>query len=281
MSTPLDDVSSWAPDTVVVGITGPSSTQAAHGDVDLRLPFASVTKLLTATAVLLAAQRGLLHLDEPAGPPEARPGVTVRHLLAHASGLPPARGGPVTAPGRRRIYSDWGYEVLGALVADRAGRPFAEHLDLEVLRELGMRATRLEGPPGSGAVGSVRDLLRFARELLAPRLLDAALLRTATQVAFPGLEGVLPGFGRQAPNDWGLGFERKGDKRPHWTGELLPPETFGHFGRSGSFLWVDPTRQLACVELADLPFGPWAAEVWPGFGDAVVTTFATDAASVA
>ena len=276
MTSPLADVSSWAPDTVIVGVTGPTSTLDAHGDVDLRLPFASVTKPLTATAVLLAAQHGLLHLDEPAGPPEAHPEVTVRHLLAHASGLPPARGGPISAPERRRIYSDWGYEVLGELVAERAGRPFADHLDVEVLQPLGMHATRLQGPPGSGAVGTVADLLRFARELLAPRLLDTERQQQATRVAYPGLEGVLPGFGRHSPNDWGLGFELRSTKRPHWTGERLSEQTFGHFGRSGSFLWVDPTRQLACVELADREFGPWAAEVWPGFSDAIVTAYAPD-----
>ena len=281
MPSPLVDVESWEPDTVVVGVTGPTATLATHGDVDLPLPFASVTKPLTATAVLLAAQEGLLHLDEPAGPPEAHPGVTVRHLLAHASGLPPARGGPVSLPERRRTYSDWGYEVLGELVAVRTGRPFADHLDLVVLRPLGMDATQLVGPAGSGAVGTVHDLLRFARELLAPQLLDQALLDAATRVAFPGLEGVLPGFGRHCPNDWGLGVERKGTKRPHWTGELLSPQTFGHIGSSGAFLWVDPTLELACVELADRPFGPWATEVWPGFSDAVVTAFAPDATSVA
>jgi CubicO group peptidase (beta-lactamase class C family) len=85
----------------------------------------------------------------------------------------------------------------------------------------------------------VTDLLAFARELLDPQLLDPALLTEATRVAFPGLDGVLPGFGRQSPNDWGLGFELRGTKAPHWTGCELPPTTFGHFGQSGSFLWVD------------------------------------------
>jgi len=267
----FDQVRTWAPDTVVVGVADATGILATHGDVDLRLPFASVTKPLTGYAVLLAARDGVLHLDEPV---DDVAGATVRHLLAHASGLPPVAGGPVMAPERRRIYSDWGYALLGDLVARRVGRQFAQHLDVEVLQPLGMTATRLVGPPGSGAQGTVRDLLRFAGELLDPRLLAPDLLREATRVAFPGLVGVLPGFGRQSPNDWGLAFELKGTKRPHWTGELLSPSTFGHFGRSGSFLWVDPERSLACVELADRDFGPWAAEVWPGFNDEVVRSFA-------
>ena len=59
---------------------------------------------------------------------------------------------------------------------------------------------------------------------------------------FPGLVGVLPGFGRMDPNDWGLGFELRDAKSPHWTGARNSPRTFGHFGGSGTFLWVDPER---------------------------------------
>lgn len=273
----LEQVRAWAPATVIVGVASRDGVVDTFGDVDRRLPFASVTKLLTAYAVLVGAQSGLLHLDEPLDIEGSPGGVTVRHLLSHAGGLPPAAGGPTMPPGHRRVYSDYGYHLLGELLARRSGRDLAAHLDVEVLAPLSMTATRLEGPAGSGAVGTVRDLLRFTGELLCPELLDPARLRSATGVAFPGLAGVLPGFGRQTPNDWGLGFELKGNKRPHWTGELLPSQTFGHFGRSGSFLWVDPTRQLACVELADLDFGPWAAEAWPGFCDDVVRAFARDA----
>jgi hypothetical protein len=48
--------------------------------------------------------------------------------------------------------------------------------------------------------------------------------------------GVVPGFGRQSRSDWGLGFEIRDRKAPHWTGQRNSPPTFGHFGRSGSFL---------------------------------------------
>jgi CubicO group peptidase (beta-lactamase class C family) len=268
----LARVDDWLPEVVAVGVTDADDTLATHGPVDDLLPLASVTKPLAAYAVLLAVQDGALHLDEPLGHGEVAPDATVRHLLAHASGLPPDPGGPIGVPGRKRTYSNWGFDLLGELVAERVGLPFAEHLALEVLEPLGMRTTRLEGSPAYAGHGSVADLLAFARELLDPQLLDLSLLAEATSVAFPGLDGVLPGFGRQSPNDWGLGFELKATKQPHWTGATLAPETFGHFGRSGSFLWVDPTRLLACVELSDRAFGPWAAEVWPGFSDAVVAT---------
>ena len=60
--------------------------------------------------------------------------------------------------------------------------------------------------------------------------------------SFPGLDGVLPDFGRFSPLDWGLGVELKGAKEGHWSGSLTSPRTFGHFGGSGTFLWVDPDR---------------------------------------
>ena len=66
----------------------------------------------------------------------------------------------------------------------------------------------------------------------------------ATSVAFPGLRGVLPGVGRFDPLDWGLGFEVRGSKSPHWTGTRNSPATFGHFGGTGTFLWVDPAAGL-------------------------------------
>lgn len=271
----LDDVltrvDDWPVDTVAIGVTRPGTTIGTHGAVDEVLPFASVTKPIVAYGVLVAVQDGLVHLDEPAGPDGAPDGITVRHLLAHASGLPLDRGnGSIGAIERRRIYSNWGFELLGELVADRAKTPFAEHLDHEVLAPLGMSDTVLDGSPAHGARGTVTDLLAFARELLEPRLLDAELHAMSTGVSFAGLDGVVPGYGRQSPSDWGLGFEIKGTKAPHWTGDALDPATFGHFGRSGSYLWVDPVRRLAAAELADREFDDWAKERWPGLNDAVV-----------
>lgn len=277
LSEVLAEVDDWPVDTVGVGVTTLAGTVATHGAVDTVLPFASLTKPLGAYAVLIAVQDGALHLDEPAGPDGAPRDITVRKLLAHASGLPLEPDGAIGAPGRRRIYSNWAYELLGELVAERVGTSFAEHLRLEVLGPLGMTDTTLDGSPAHAARGTVSDLLAFARELLAPELLDDELHAAATTIAFPGLDGVVPGFGRQSPCDWGLGFELKAGKDPHWTGSALDPRTFGHFGRSGSYLWVDPTRGLACAELADRDFEQWSKDLWPGFNDRVVAS-AGDAA---
>lgn len=273
----LAEVDGWRPDVVAVGATDADATLATHGPDDAVLPLASVTKTLAAYAVLIAVRDGVVHLDEPAGP-KADEGATVRHLLAHASGLPPDEGGVMTtAPGERRIYSNWGFDVLGELVAERVGEPFADHLQHEVLDPLGMADTVLDGSPAHAGHGSVRDLLAFARELLAPTLLEGAEVAEAADVAWPELDGVVPGYGRQSPCPWGLGFEVKGDKDPHWTGPSLAPSTFGHFGRSGSFLLVEPTHRVAVVELADRDFARWAKDAWPSFTDRAVAAAAEEA----
>jgi len=236
------------------------------GDATLPGAWASVTKLATALATLVAVEEQTVDLDEPAGPP----GSTVRHLLAHASGLDFDSDRVRAAPGRRRIYSNRGFEVLGAAVGDRAGMPFASYLTEAVLTPLGMAATRLEGTPAAGLVGPLDDLVRLARELLEPTLVSPSTLRTATTVAFPGLAGLLPGFGSQDPLDWGLGFELREAKSPHWTGSTNSPATFGHFGRSGSLLWVDPDAGLGCAVLSGRDFDAWAKQAWPALADAVL-----------
>jgi CubicO group peptidase (beta-lactamase class C family) len=252
---------------VAVGVTSPSATLATTGPLDEALPLASVTKLLTAMAVLVAVEEETLGLDDPAGPE----GSTVAHLLAHASGLG-IDGGNMAKPGRRRIYSNSGFGLLGELLAARSAMAFETYVTEAVLHPLGMTGTRM-GHPAFGAVGTAGDLLSLGRELLAPQVLSPAMLARATTVAFPGLDGVLPGFGRQNPNDWGLGFELRDGKVPHWTGADNSPRTFGHFGRSGTFLWVDPDAELACACVTNRDFGPWAAEAWPPLSDAVLATF--------
>jgi CubicO group peptidase (beta-lactamase class C family) len=193
----------------------------------------------------------------------------MRHLLAHASGLPFEAGPPIGKPGARRIYSNAGFEVAAERIAANAEMPFDEYLHKAVLGPLGMKAV-LRGSPGAGLQGSLDDLARLGRELLAPSLIAQETLAEATTVQFPGLAGVIPDLGRFDPNDWGLGFELKGSKQPHFSGTLTSPRTFGHWGGSGTFVWVDPERELARGVLTDLKFGDWAKEAWPRLSDAVV-----------
>jgi CubicO group peptidase (beta-lactamase class C family) len=153
--------------------------------------------------------------------------------------------------------------------------PFAEYLRQAVLEPLGMTSTTLDGSPAKDGVSTVDDLVRFAAELQAPRLLDPRTVAEAMTVQYPGTKGVLPGYGHQSPNDWGLGFEIRDSKSPHWTGSSSSPRTFGHFGQAGTFLWVDPAVGAACVALTDRTFGPWAIEAWTPFTDAVLADLAS------
>jgi CubicO group peptidase (beta-lactamase class C family) len=140
-----------------------------------------------------------------------------------------------------------------------------------VLEPLGMLHTDIRGGSlAHGAWSTGADLARFASELLRPTLLHPGTLAQATTVAYPDLAGILPGIGPQRPNDWGLGFEIRGYKTPHWTGRLNSPATFGHFGAAGTFLWVDPAIERSLVVLTDRNFGPWALRAWPPLADAVV-----------
>jgi CubicO group peptidase (beta-lactamase class C family) len=262
----LHAIDTWGAERVAAAVVGPDGVRAIHGDPTVALPWASVTKLVTAWTVLMAVERGLINLDEPAGPP----GATVRHLLAHASGLPFDGLTPISPPARRRIYSNTGFDRLGDLVAERAGRPLGDALGEWVLAPLGMTSTDLRGRPSEGLAGPLADLVLFSRELLRPTLIGADLARAARTVAFAGLAGVVPGVGNFDPCDWGLGMELRADKTPHWMGDAVGRASFGHFGRDGSFVWVDPDTDLALAVVEDRAFGPWSMTAWPALSTEVV-----------
>jgi CubicO group peptidase (beta-lactamase class C family) len=261
----LRAIDGWNAGTAAAGVARADGVVATRGPGVVELPWASVTKILAGLALLVALEEGTLDLDEPAGPP----GATLRHLLAHASGLPVDGEQPLTEPGRRRIYSNSGIELAARLLEERAEMPFGEYFAEAVVRPLGL-AGRIAGSPAHGYRGPLDDLLKLGRELLRPTLVAAETLAEATAAQFPGLSGVLPGLGRMEPNDWGLTFELRDAKSPHWTGLSNSERTFGHFGASGTFLWVDPDAGVACGVLTDRRFGDWAKEAWPALSDAVL-----------
>ncbi len=262
----LDLIGDWPVEHAAGAVVRSDGVLETFGETSRQFRLASVTKLLVGYAALIAVEEGVVDLDDPAGPP----GATVRHLLAHASGLDFAEPVVRATPGTRRIYSSAGFEVLAEVIATRSQFRFSDYLAEAVFAPLGMTDTVLTGSAGHGASSTVADLSRFAAELLAPALIDISTLRAATTVQFPGLTGVLPGYGMQRPNDWGLGFEIKAGKHPHWTGTDNSPATYGHFGQSGTFVWVDPAVAAACVVLTDRDFGDWAKPRWPELSDAVL-----------
>ena len=179
----------------------------SHGDVDRVFPLASVTKPIVAWSALVAVDRGLVGLDDPAGPE----GSTVRHLLAHASGLPFEGRRPVAAPGKRRIYSNQGFDVLGEVLVGATGMGVAQWVRRSVFEPLGMTTADIPGSPAHAGVASATDVSLFGAELARPTLVSAPLAALAGLSQFPDLAGVVPGYGRFTPCPWGLGVEIRGE----------------------------------------------------------------------
>ena len=274
MSTPADLndlIAGWpAPELTGLAVTTPTETVGAGGDTGRVSRIASISKVCAALAAMVAIEEGTITLGDPAGPP----GSTVRHLLAHAAGY--AFDGPdtIAAVGSRRIYSNTGIEVFADHLAAAAGMPFEQYQREAVFQPLGMPNTHLEGSPAFGVHSNVDDLVLLARELLAPTLVTDGTFAQAVSPQFPDLSGVIPGFGRHDPNPWGLGIEIRGEKHPHWTAPGNSPRTFGHFGGTGTYLWVDPDIELAAVAISGVDFDTWATEAWPVTNQAILDRFA-------
>jgi CubicO group peptidase (beta-lactamase class C family) len=274
--TPL--LADWPVTNASVAVVTGAGPVHLEGPSTLRFWLASLTKPLTALATLVAVEEGAVELDSPVEPavdlPAELAGITLRQLLAHASGLAPDRIARAAAPGTRRIYSNAGFEVIGSVVTAATGIAFADYVAEGVFGPLGMSSATLAGSPARDGWASVNDWVPVLQELLAPtRLLAPQTLSEAVSAQFPGLSGVLPGYGSQPDNAWGLGFELRDGKRPHWTSEANSPATYGHFGQGGTMFWVDPTAGVGVVALADEPFGAWSVQAWPELSSRVLQHF--------
>ena len=270
----IDLVQQWPVDVVAAAsVIGDEITVV--GSRDHRFPLASLTKLMTALAVLIAVEEGTVALDDDVASSLDRPDLAplrIAELLSHASGLAPDTPAQRLAPeGERRIYSNAGYELAAETVARRSGIAFETYLAEAVFAPLAMRATTLVGSPASGVTSTIDDLAHLLRELHEPRLISTSTHARMVTPHRPGLAGILPGFGRQLDNTWGLGAEIRDHKSPHWTGRGNSPTTYGHFGRSGTFLWWDPAAERGLVVLTTREFGEWARVEWPRLSDAVLS----------
>ena len=257
----------WPVGAAAAGVTTAAGTLATAGDDRWAPRVASISKLLFAWAALVAVEEGTIALDDAAGPP----GATMRHLLSHAAGY--GFNGPdvLAEPGARRIYSNTGIDTAAAHLEARSGLTIEEYLRAAVFEPLAMTDSSLVGSVAFGVHTSVRDLLLFAREVLSPTLIAPQTADLTRTVQFPTVSGVVPGVGSFDPNPWAIGFEVRGAKTPHWMGESNGPATIGHFGGSGTFLWVDHERGFAACALTDTEFGPWSLEAWPAFSNQVVS----------
>lgn len=266
----------WPVGFVSAAVLAGGNLPVTIGDTSVVLRIASVSKPLIAYACMIAVEEGTLDLDEVLtviGGVCVPTGLTLRHLLAHAGGYAFDTDERLGHVGQRRMYSNTGFDLAGALLAERSAMPTAQYVAGAVFEPLGMTSTALRGSPAKDVWSNVADLTRFATELLHPTLFAPATFVEFTSVQFPELSGVVPGLGRYDPCPWGLGVEIRGEKRPHWTGTTNGPATFGHFGGSGTFLWVDAHTEVgpvAMVCLTDREFGPWSLECWPPLSDRVL-----------
>ncbi len=268
-TSPLDEVAAWGTPFAAAAVVRAGQTVATAGDTAHGVRLASITKLLTAWAVLVAVEEGAVAIDDPVG----QPGCTLGLLLCHAGGYDFDTPRALVGPATRRIYSSTGYELAAGHVEAATGFAFADYLSEAVLQPLGMASSELRGSPAADAWSSVDDLVRFVMEVRSPTLLDGTTAAQFRTVQVPDLAGVLPGWGRFDPLPWGFGPELRGDKSPSWMGSSAPAGCYGHFGGAGTLLWVDPVTSsgsdLAAVALTDHEFGDWAVDAWPGWSDRV------------
>lgn len=270
--TALDRIADWPVPAVSAAVVRAGTVIATTGDVARVQRLASLSKPIAAWAMLVAVEEGIVTLDQPVG----QPGCTLRHLLAHAGGYPFDGHDPIAHPETTRIYSNTGVELAAEAIADAAGMEFAEYLRLGVFEPLGMTSAAIRGSPAHGIHASASDMCRFVTEVMTPTLVAAATAADAQRIHYRGLSGIVPGVGRYEHCPWGLGFEVRGDKQPHWTGPSNSPRTFGHFGGAGTMFWIDPDADVGLVALADRPFDEWSAtalRVWPELSDAVLAEF--------
>ena len=270
---PVDNVSA----TVIQHNSGLSTIASTHGDTARTFRLASLAKPITSWAVLVAVEEGIVDLD--AELPEHFAGqrsCALRHLLSHAGGYPFNGQTPIALPERTRSYSNGGIELAAALVEQTSEMTFADYLRLAVFEPLGMQSSILRGSPSQGVWSSVDNVARFLSEVRNPTLVSAATAAEAVRVQYPTLAGMVPGVGRYAQCPWGLGFEIRGEKSPHWTGTRNSPRTYGHFGGSGTLMWTDPETDMSLVALTDRPFDEWsttALDRWPQLADCVLEEF--------
>ena len=233
---------------LAVYATGPAfAYQAGWADVRNQRPMTadatmmaySMSKAITAIAVLRLVELGKIGIDDPAGrfvPHPYGPGVTVRHLLAHTSGIPnpiplrwvhsagrhatfdetaaraqvlAAHPTPVSAPGVRYRYSNIGYWLLGAVVEKASGLPFTAFVAENVLAPLGIAPADLAytiPDPTRHARGYLEkySLINLGKRFLVDGDLiggyEGRWLRIRDHypngAAFGGLVGTARGFGK-------------------------------------------------------------------------------------
>jgi len=242
---------------------GVTRTIASVGDLAEVRPWASVSKMAVALAFGVEVDWEYHKFTENFGPR----GATLANLLSHSSGLGLEEGDPTVEVSTKRIYSNYGIDyAVNAIVGEHEP---AQWLNDRIFAPLGMSSTSLQGRPSSGVDGSTGDLRLLGEAWMRP---DIVAIETRDQLVtpyLPGLDGIVPGFGRFTPCPWGLGPEVRGQKQ-HWMGDW-PAASFGHFGQSGALMLLNLDEGIGVVATSTEKFGPWAVQLWPEWTSAVRT----------
>ena len=276
LSSILATIDEWPVPHAAAAVINHESVVATHGETDRVFRLASISKVIAGWTCLIAVEEGSVSLDDAVGPP----GATLRHCLAHASGYGFDTATPIMGVGKRRIYSNTGIETAANHIAERTGMMFSEYMREAIFVPLGMDDSSLKASPAYAVFSTVDDMALFMQELIQPTLISDATAKDAVTIQYPELGGVIPGLGSYKPNPWGLGIEIRDGKQPHWTGSLNSPQTFGHFGGSGTMMWIDPTIDTGLIALTDLNFDKWSAEAlvaWPRMSDAIIRSLTKNA----
>jgi CubicO group peptidase (beta-lactamase class C family) len=213
------------------------------------------------------------------------------------------------APGERLRYSNLGPAIAARAIEEVTGTPIHELIQRLVLDPLDLedivltpggdyddRIALLQDPANEGTpaesynsrywrdmgitwggyFGTTLAALRFATGFLPGR--DSALapesVREMTTDQVNGAPGGVESMGAiWDPGFWGIGWEIKGTKRKHWTGTTSSPDTWCHWGQSGTLTWVDPQRELGVSVFANRTvrsLWPFRPPRWTGLNDALV-----------
>lgn len=289
-------------DFVVVGIDFSShATPKVEliGDSKRSFFLASVSKLLSSVGLLVGYEEGLFEYNTTVSPLDVP--LNAADLLSHASGLPFDLNGVVSKASidsllqgeipfdaslivprlARRIYSNLGFELVCSFVERQSTMAHFDYLQEAIFKPLSMTSVQVSekrfsesGPTGGSArmKATAEDLIRLAFELHSPTLFQESTLRLAASSQYEELSGILPGFGRYEKNTFGFGFEVHGNKVPHWMSSATSPNAFGHFGASGTFMWLDPLMDKALIFLGENDFGIDHRRLWPILSERFVTS---------
>lgn len=112
------------------------------------------------------------------------------------------------------------------------------------------------GAPWGGLISTSSDIGIFCRHLLSilageRGILSSSTVRAMTTNQLRGLPKLRPGTCESVP--WGYGWQLNWPNHPRGFGSILPKSAFGHWGATGTLVWIDPVKSVYGVILTNEP----------------------------